>query len=163
MASASLVCRAAGSRKGGWDWVSKTRRARWYSDYCCPPPPCCSTFTRSRSCPVRSCVTHLPLQAILSPTAESPSCRSSMCQGPCLLLPVHSLGSRSFFDASIKTHRVLFVHLSGPDLEDAAAWRVPEPWMPSSRENEITRLLMQIHLFHMREPLNKMIVRTVPN
>lgn len=50
--------------------------------------------------------------------AELPN---SMCQGPCLLLPVHSLGSRFFFDASIKTHRVLFVHLSEPDLEDAAA------------------------------------------
>jgi hypothetical protein len=76
MARASLVRGVAGSRKGGWDWVSKTRCARWYSYYCCPPPPSCSTFTRSRSCPVRCCVTHLPLQAILSPTAESPSCRT---------------------------------------------------------------------------------------
>jgi hypothetical protein len=44
----------------------------------------------------------------------------SMPRRPCPL-PTHSLGSRSLFDASIKTHRVLFVHLSGPDLEDAAA------------------------------------------
>jgi hypothetical protein len=40
--------------------------------------------------------------------AELPN---TMCQGPRLPLPVRSLGSRSFFDASIKTHRVLFVHL----------------------------------------------------
>jgi hypothetical protein len=69
----------------------------------------------------------------------------SMPRRPCPL-PNHSLGSRSLFDASIKTHRVLFVHLSEPDLEDAAARIVPEPWMSSFRGSEGTRLLMQTYL-----------------
>jgi hypothetical protein len=47
-------------------------------------PTFCSTFTRSLL-PWPCCVTHLPLQAIHCPTAESPSCRN-----PCP-------GDRAFF------------------------------------------------------------------